>query len=844
MRHHTWRTRTLLALIAVLAIALISAGLLPTFHWIHSPFPGFFVHENLTVGPFFLPTWTGSVAGVKSLDRIVAVDGRRVSNRSEFYATVRHAAPGSTFHYEITRSGQQLDLTVRSMDFSLHDWLLTFGIYMVIGLAFLFIGAAPYYLRAASPAALPLCFMGLAVFVWFEVTFDFMTDGIMPKEFRLFGLTLTPSAGVHLALLLRSRKSLWRERPLSLLALYGFAALLAASCSVTFFAPGEIWKHFFQACYVYTCLGAVTFLSIVGVALRRQHSDVERSRLRVMFVGALFGFFIPTFATVLTSSFGWRIPYNLALIPTVFFPLSVAYALVKYSLFDLGNALKAGLSRIALAALLLVIYVVLGFFLEAFTGLYKNDPLVPLFFAVVVVLVFNPLLSRIEKLVDRYIYRQEYDAAEVQRNVSLFLRTLATPQALAAGFVQMICDRIGMEEARIIYLPRDGARAIIGGRDARPESLGETLDAIRDLREEDFSRYSHGLSRMQISADPELAHRRRALAVVLQQSGSELLIPLVFERQLRGFVFLGIKKSRQEYSADDLRLLGTLADQLALSLENGRLYEESVKAYRQAEATNQKLLEMDRIKKEFVQNICHELRTPVSTIIGFTEVLLDCNLQSDGPGILRRLVENAQNLSSLMDSLMNFSRVESGACLKLEPVKIKEIVGAVELMGQRLIRDRPIRFSAHVQGCLDVILSDAQKLQQIFVQLVTNAIKFTREGRVEVSVTAEEESRREIEISVADTGIGIKPEDQQIIFEEFRQLDGSAKRHHGGTGVGLALCKSLAAALGGTIRVSSEPGRGSVFVVRLPLTSPEVKDQNGWSREDAIVGFGAATLAP
>src|SRR5204863_5237943 len=124
--------------------------------------------------------------------------------------------------------GRLLTLTVRSMDLSLHDWLLTFGVYTVIGVAFLIIGAAPYYLRAASPAALPLCFMGLAVFVWFEVTFDFMTLGLVPKEFRLFALTATPSAGVHLALLLRAGKSLWRARPPWLVAASGTAALMTA----------------------------------------------------------------------------------------------------------------------------------------------------------------------------------------------------------------------------------------------------------------------------------------------------------------------------------------------------------------------------------------------------------------------------------------------------------------------------------------------------------------------------------------------------------------------------------------------------------------------------------------
>jgi signal transduction histidine kinase len=136
------------------------------------------------------------------------------------------------------------------------------------------------------------------------------------------------------------------------------------------------------------------------------------------------------------------------------------------------------------------------------------------------------------------------------------------------------------------------------------------------------------------------------------------LLPLVFEREVRGFVSFGAKRSAREYSAEDLRLLGTLTDQLALSLENGKLYEESVKAYNEAAALNRRLIEMDRVKKQFIANICHELRTPVSTIIGYGEILRDENFKGDARGILNRL-EQWPGLSQLMDDLMNFSFLET-----------------------------------------------------------------------------------------------------------------------------------------------------------------------------------------
>jgi signal transduction histidine kinase len=299
----------------------------------------------------------------------------------------------------------------------------------------------------------------------------------------------------------------------------------------------------------------------------------------------------------------------------------------------------------------------------------------------------------------------------------------------------------------------------------------------------------------------------------------------VFEREVRGFVSFGAKRSRREYSADDLRLLGTLTDQLALSLENGRLYDASMEACGRVEATNKKLLEMDKVKKQFVANVCHELRTPVSTIIGYGEVLLDSSFTGDRQAMLERLVNNGQELTQLMDNLLNFSRMEADtAFTQFEVVKLKEILQALQMMTQRLIRERPIEFSLRMESAIETIESDGQKLQQILAELLTNAVKFTEKGKIEVSVRkialAEKSS---VEIAIADTGIGIDERHREIIFDDFRQLDGSSTRKYGGTGLGLSLCRKLARAMGGQIRVTSEVGMGSVFSLLLPLVPQESK---------------------
>ena len=142
--------------------------------------------------------------------------------------------------YRILRNGQALDVAVPTMTFGLRDWLLSFGVYIAIGVAFLVMGTAPYMFRAATPVALPLCFMVLTVFVWFQTTFDFMTEAVLPKELRIFALTLTPSAAIHLALMLSRSEAQPMLRPRFVAVLYGVGLALGAMNSLTFFGPLEI----------------------------------------------------------------------------------------------------------------------------------------------------------------------------------------------------------------------------------------------------------------------------------------------------------------------------------------------------------------------------------------------------------------------------------------------------------------------------------------------------------------------------------------------------------------------------------------------------------------------------
>ena len=280
---------------------------------------------------------------------------------------------------------------------------------------------------------------------------------------------------------------------------------------------------------------------------------------------------------------------------------------------------------------------------------------------------------------------------------------------------------------------------------------------------------------------------------------------------------------------------------LLVALENARLYAEAQHYIRQLLDQSRQLLDAkvaaeraSRAKGEFLASMSHELRTPLNAVIGFSQVLANKTygeLNERQLEYLTTILAGGRHLRKLVDDVLDLAKVDAGRLtLDLNRVAvaddIQEVVGVV----QALAREKKITVSADVDDALPTITADRHRVQQVIYNLLSNAIKFTGPGG-HVKVTADtssealatgESATRALRIMVADTGIGIKPEDQARIFGAFEQVDSSYAREQGGTGLGLALTRKLVELHGGTIRVESEgvKGRGSVLTVLLPIAPP------------------------
>jgi signal transduction histidine kinase len=291
---------------------------------------------------------------------------------------------------------------------------------------------------------------------------------------------------------------------------------------------------------------------------------------------------------------------------------------------------------------------------------------------------------------------------------------------------------------------------------------------------------------------------------------SVLAVPLLREERIMGALAVW-RKETGDFAPGVVNLLQTFATQSALAIQNARLFREIEDKSRQIEAAN-------RHKSEFLANMSHELRTPLNAIIGFSEVLqekLFGELNEKQAEYTSDILTSGQHLLSLINEILDLSKVEAGR-MELELASF-DLPLAID-NARTFVRERAVKhgitLDVDVDDRLGEYVGDERKIKQILLNLLSNAVKFTPEGG-RISITANK-TENGAEISVSDTGIGIAPEDQPKIFEEFRQVGSDSTHKIEGTGLGLTLAKKFVELHGGKIWVESEVGKGSTFTFTLP----------------------------
>jgi signal transduction histidine kinase/HAMP domain-containing protein len=304
---------------------------------------------------------------------------------------------------------------------------------------------------------------------------------------------------------------------------------------------------------------------------------------------------------------------------------------------------------------------------------------------------------------------------------------------------------------------------------------------------------------------------------IIQLIGQHTTLATPLSREGVAVGVIGIRRTEvRPFTDRQIKLLETFADQAVIAIENVRLFHEIEDKSKQLEAAN-------KHKSEFLARISHDLRTPLNAIIGFTRIVLR-KMEGQMPGLqkenLQKVLISSEHLLNLINGLLDLAKIDAGKMeVNAETFRLEDIINMTTATVEPLLKDGRVRIVRDIAAGLPPLKTDRDKLKQILFNLLSNAAKFTEQGEIRVSAARENGT---LKLAVSDTGIGMKKEALEHIFEEFQQAEKTTASKYGGTGLGLAIVKKFVALMGGDIVAESEHGKGSKFTVTLPM---ELKQQ-------------------
>ncbi len=581
--------------------------------------------------------------------------------------------------------------------------------------------------------------------------------------------------------------------------------------------PGPLYLPFVAYLYGFFVAGLVR----LGRAYRQMESSFRRNRTMLVILGAAMtiggGFFdFARFVAAKIVPVADRI-YPVGIPANMVCALMLGTSIVRYRMFDVDAAVKkvavyAGAGVVLTSVLAGITWGLEQYFdLQGLTALWLVAPL-----GLVMTVLLSPLGRRVDGAIERLMFSRRRGCYDTLMALSKRMSTLLELGRLVDTLVRGLVRGIPLTHAVLLtYDDPTGAFVV-----ARRESSVEREDGLKAIpagsRLVEWLRQAGApLVKEELKLNPKIAAYFEAAEGELEELDAAIIVPLSVESKLIGILLLGEKLSGEIFDEQELEVLGLLANQAAISLENARLYAE-------LETSNVRLREASRLKSQFLASMSHELRTPLNSIIGFSKVLLNRTageLNERQEAYVRSVHTSSTHLLDLINDILDISRIEAGKVeMRLEEVDLRALVEECVASSLPLARGKVLQVETDIAPDLPRLQADPTKVRQVLLNMLSNAIKFTPAGRVVLRVRVEEEA---VHVSVADTGVGIPEADLPRLFKPFERVENPQTRAVGGTGLGLAISKKFVEMHGGSIWVESRERQGSTFHFTLPLAAAE-----------------------
>jgi signal transduction histidine kinase len=817
--------RMLSVLLALSAIGLASRTTLTSRAWIGRVFPGFMVLDNRVVASIGLADWTGAAESRLYQSEIVAVQGHPAGTARDILQRVAALPPDTPVTYTIRRGASERDVVIATQLFTIRDWLLLFGAFLLNAAAYLASGLIVWVLRPRAAVARALVAVG-AAWAFFLIT---ALDLYGPATFFRLHVaceSLVPPAVLQLALLFPQPHRLARWRFVGYVPSLAIIALYER-----FLYRPPLYSAMLYANMTYLGLATFFFGGRLIHEYVRGRSHLARQRVRVVMLGTLCGFSIPG-AIVLTSvAMGGGTAMNVGATTQFLFSLSLTYAILKHDLFDIDAMLKRAAYYVVLSALIAGAYI--GAVVVFDAGLkarhITTSKAFPLLFTIAVLLVLNPLRSRTQALVDRVFFRRSYDAPRILAELGQRLIGALTRERIANVVLETVARAIPNTRARLFSGDAIAVRDVDSSERIPPELLARLRDG----------RIVTAFDSVEMYSKPTMCETVRAQTVALD---AEVAVPMLLRGGLVGVLTVGHKRSGLFYTAGDAEFLQALAHQAAIALENARSYEalidlntrleervrertaqletangELAVAYGELKAAEAQIVHAEKMASlgRLVAGVAHEINNPVafiSTSVAPLRRRLAQAVALAPPTVQQALAEaddltgiverGAERTAAIVRDLRAFSRLGEAT---RKPADLHEGLEVTLRLLEARWRDR---IDVHRDfGALPAVECDAAQLNQAFMNVLVNACDAIR-GRGNIWITTRAELDA-VTITIRDDGPGIAPGALERLFDPLSPAKG---------GFGLAITKDIIGAHGGRITVESEAGGGATFRITLPTT--------------------------
>ncbi|MBN1587000.1 MAG: GAF domain-containing sensor histidine kinase [Candidatus Omnitrophica bacterium] len=432
-------------------------------------------------------------------------------------------------------------------------------------------------------------------------------------------------------------------------------------------------------------------------------------------------------------------------------------------------------------------------------------------------------LNRIQEELDKKV-----NGLATLHEVGTFMSRTFDVEKLFDHITEPLIAQLGFDRGVILLKPEEGpnyeCKRVLGYTDEELKTL------LKILQSEEFSQVIPGLKQPFLCENPKKAEAwKQALASALGCT-KYLSVPVKVQEETVGAVLLGNESVMAQITAGDLETISVLASQIAGGIENSRLYSEIWKSHRDLERrvqqrtqelaqANEKLININRMKSDFVSAVSHELRTPLTSIKGYASILISGRMGNVDEKVkerLQKIDKHSNSLVRMINDMLDISRIESGKVeMALNPTNLLDIIHEAADIVRPQVRETNLELEVSTPDSLPEILADSQQMERVFMNLLSNAIKYTpSKGYVRITAKEKEDC---VQVAISDTGVGISAEELPRVFQEFYKASNEiVNPTQQSTGLGLSLVKHIVDAHGGEIWVESELGKGTAFHFTIP----------------------------